>query len=386
MHLFVFGLLLSLAFLPGIIDLATVPRWGVLAVGLPICLLLNQRAELPATRWLGPITLGLMAMTAFWANDTLTALQEVSWLCIIAVAFYLGAITENLKSLWIGLAYGVAVSSFVAVGQRLGYFDLLGGLVGGGLFTNKILMAEASMVCLIAMLAYGKWILSAILFVGFCAAASRGALVGLIAGILCWLYVSRPQLAVRLGAVCAAIGVGIFLYMNSIHHESVTLRLEMWKAALTNATLIGHGVGSYSMSFPTWEHAHSDFFQAIYECGIFALPFTALMIYLVVEGRDDVEKFVLVSVIASGLFAFPLHMPFTAFAAAIAAGSLIGRGLGVRHSLYSWGADYGFPIGRSSASRSGASSYNGRSSRCVPPFAAYETTQGRNQGPFLRGF
>lgn len=387
MPLFILGLLESLVFLPGIIDLATVPRWAILAVGLPLCLLMNQRVDLPASRWLGSVALGFMALTSLWTPDQLTGYQELIWLCILAVAFYLGAITDDLKPLWTGLAYGVAVSAILAVAQRLEFVSTFGGTNGSGLFTNKILMAEATMVCLIAMLMYKRWWIAGVLFLGFVAATSRGAMIGLTAALLVWLYAYRPKLAGTLMLVAvAAFGI-TFLYMNNVlHHESATLRMKMWDAALSGATWFGNGIGSYATTFPVWEHAHSDLFQAIYECGILCIPFIALMIVLLSGGRHDVEKFILIAVLTSGLFAFPLHMPFTAFAAAVAAGSLTASWGLVRLRINEGRAYSGLFRRWESSTGRGTSPHRGRLSGCVPPFAAHEAAEGRAASAFLRGF
>lgn len=330
--LFLLGLVVALAFWPGLVGAGFAPRWSALAVGAPFCLLWAEgRDEHAPDGRQGLLLLLVLVLLSgasaslLWTPDPLTGLNELAHLLILATVFYLGVAAEDLAPAWDGLALGVTGSAALAVAQVLGWEGLPQVAVPGGLFVNKNFLAEAGMVALVAMMASGRWWLVPGPVVAVALTTSRAVLGALVLTAALAFMRRVPQLSWLLLVLVSLATVLAF----ALPVPSAEQRIDFWVSALSDLRWLGHGLGSFQVAYPLIEFAHSEPVQLTYELGVLGVPVVALLIYAL-GGAHEVEWYVLASVALVGLLSFPLHLPVTGFAAALAAGHLVGGRLRVR--------------------------------------------------------
>lgn len=327
LHLALFGLGFAgaVAVLPGTLDAVTTLRWAIFAVGVPLLLLLMGRSVAPIPKLVWAFV-AFAALSILWAPSFASGLDDLAHVAILAAAFWLGASLTNANHLWLGVATGVAVSTAIALGQwgmGWSFESLPNAAPPSGLFANRNFLAEAAMVALIPALAIRTWpgrVLAAAALIAVMICASKAVLGALIVTGALWITPRRPAI----GWSILAVMVALFAAALAIPIESAAVRFPIWSEAISGYAPLGHGVGSFAANFPVYEHAHSEPLQLFYEFGLFAL-IPALVFLKAMEGwSGETEGFVLVAVAAVGLFSFPLQMPLTGVAAALAAGRLAG--------------------------------------------------------------
>lgn len=335
------GFLAAIAFWPGLVDPATEPRWIVLAIGVPLCLMLAPRTQQRAPRWT-LAWLPVAALTIAWAPDRLAAGDALVHLVILAGAFWLGASIESAAPVWRGIEAGVAVSVAAAAAQLAGWEGIAQAQAPAGLFVNRNVLADACLVALVSAAAGGRWRLAAIALAGLGLTAAKAAIgAAIIAGAFAFRR-RRPRVALAAMACVACAAAAVFAF----GHPSALARLSIWRPALEGLAWFGHGLGSFAAAFPIAEHAHSEPLQLAWELGLLALPIGAAFVYALGGGQreNEPERLVLVAIAAVSLLAFPLRMPLTAFAAALAAGCLAGARHRVRRNEPPLAGGYGLGV------------------------------------------
>lgn len=367
---FLTGFLVAVAYWPGIVASALAPRWAAMAVLVALCLLLTRARPVALGGW-GAVIVALIGLTLAWTPDIYAGVGMYVHVLILASVFVLGATAKDLTPVWIGYAVGIIPSAVIALEQRfieLAYFDQVSA-APTGLFVNPNIMGEAAAIALIAMVAQRKWFLAIAPFICVWLAHSRGVYGGLAIALAFWLMASRPKIAGMIFWSTIAAGISWLWYADG--H-----RFDYWTGALQGLTLFGNGLESYVSAFPAQEHAHQEILQLVYELGIFATPIFALGLYAL-GGAHGIELSIFACILAIGFLSFPLHMPATAFAAALAAGYLVSGRVRLRHRLlYGRDADGSRiePTGRVSWP---VSSLDGRRGGYVSIFAPYPVHPGR---------
>lgn len=118
---------------------------------------------------------------------------------------------------------------------------------------------------------------------------------------------------------------------------SLSIRLSYWADTLGNLNWLGHGIGSFLGSYPSFasidtmvsrtDHAHNDFIEWVFELGLVgAVLLVALVVVAVRSDLGDRDLAVVVALGVEMLFAFPLHLPCTAFVGAVLLGHLCRNG------------------------------------------------------------
>jgi len=164
--------------------------------------------------------------------------------------------------------------------------------------------------------------------------AAAGALVVAFADILAWRHGERRLAWLIYGAVVLA---AIALY--ALGSESVLIRLGIWETAWKYTELFGRGLGSFVVDFPAAAPGvHCEPLQLAYELGVFGLPALVVFIYAMGAPADafPAARAALVAIAALGLVSQPLHMPLTAFAAALCAGRLCAHRYRLRRRDDAW--------------------------------------------------
>lgn len=339
--MFLFAFLVAVAFIPGILDPGTVPRWAVMAAGAPLLLMMrSERLPAPLGGW-GVVVLVSLYTGLAWTPDLLTGLDELSRLLILALVFCLGASLDDLDDAWKGLCVGVTVSAVIAIAQAYGwkYFDQASG--PAGLFMNKNVLAEAGLVALIASRGRGWLAVGPVVAILIGGSRSVFGVMLVLAAIQLW---PRRRVAAVLVGMIPAVTLAFVAIRGS---SSLIERFGIWRDALKGgAALFGNGIGSFITAFPWAEHAHSEPLQLAYEHGVFAIPLVWLLWILWRTDGDPTDRIVLAGVVLCGLLAFPFRMPLTAFALALAAGHLARHWHLVRSGADDLRTARGVPYGR----------------------------------------
>jgi hypothetical protein len=339
----VLAALVLIAVIPGTTGFATVPRWALLAVAVPMLLMWASAED----RIIGhgpevPLVLFLCwaALSFLWAANTIDAIGALMKWAIIGGTFMVGLLTTNMRAVWIGAGVGIVINCAVAGAQLHGTIDWAPTASGdhpAGLFFNRTLLAEVAALVLVGCAVYRVW--WAIPPALFCVAVS-GSRVGIVVILFAALayaahVASRlrnrvdilPALAVA-AAAFTALMLALWSRMPSTS-ERVNVLLDTWNGL----TWFGRGIGSFETAFPSvatridtyasWtEHAHNDWLEVAFELGVpGVLLLAALYVLCFVRGREP-ERIVLAAFIGETLVGFPSHMPATAFLAALVAGHM----------------------------------------------------------------
>ncbi len=226
------------------------------------------------------------------------------------------------RSVWMGIAIGLGISSFVAIGQWMGLTWPLTTIgIPAGLYLNQSLHGWLLALAVVGLVCNRMWPWALPLIPGLMLSHSRAAL-GLIAIGLFATVIRKPLVVLALLLALAAIVLDT-PYINDIQ------RVEIWRYAFLILTPFGNGVGSF---MELWYHdpkqiwqayfAHNDYIQLVFEYGIGALPLFAAWVWLALQSNDDLWPLHVTCLILA-CFAFPFYTPITAFIWALACGGIM---------------------------------------------------------------
>ncbi len=308
------GFGVAVAFWPGLLSAATVPRWALLAAGLPLVSRLDPRALDPVVAWPMAVLLGWAGLSLCWTPDFLTGAHELFHLLILTGVALAVANAGGPESSLNGAAWGLAVSAVLSIAQVAGWSPVEQTTPPpAGLFYNRDVLAEFAAPLVVWLLANRRFGFAALCAFPLLFCQSRVALVAAGAGCLMIL----PWRVLVVGAILALIAMLLLgtLPFGLDKFGSASERWAIWSAALSDLQLFGHGLGSFTTTFPKWDYAHGDFFQAIYELGIGAVGFAALSVVVFWRTPSRPERAVLLAIAVEILVAFPFHLPATGFLA-----------------------------------------------------------------------
>ena len=301
--------------------------------------------------FLGSAFLGWSAITLLWTANLPDGLNELIQWIILALAFVLGARLNGLDRIFKGLALGILFSSLiVAIPLLQEYFPHeIVSIQFEGLFGNRNMLAEATVLTAIGCIGYRAWWylpgLSPAIFV---APISRGAILGGLAAFGYWLWTkSRIAGAVYAAAICTGTSATVFITGRT---TSLIERIEIWKSSWRGVSFFGHGLGSFFTLFPFltsyWDtveirpdHAHNDILELAFETGIIGVCLYVAILAIAYRMADTVQRSILVAFLTIGMFAMPWHMPTTAFICALLLGHISTCGARLRrHDIESGAA------------------------------------------------
>lgn len=327
------GFAVAVAFVPGLMSGAAMPRWWVIAVGLPLAFTLDPRNIDPK------IGFCLLATLA-WALAIYPSMPhphagafEIYLLALLGLVALAGA-GEDSHLVIRGLACGVGVSAALAIPQAFGVSLVDEGWSPAGLFYNSEVLAETAAPLAVwaaweRRFTLGGLLALPILICGSrCAALAAG--IGLLAGWRAPPRLVRPLLLAGL----LSIGVISVLALGTNKAASGMTRITLWVTALQSITPTGGGLGWWAAAHPGAREsvAHSDVLQAMVELGMGAAFLLAIPVMLLMRRDDDhaPERCAFVALCVEAAISFPLHAPTTAFMAFVLAGRLARRRAGVR--------------------------------------------------------
>ncbi len=310
------GFGVAITFWPGLMSAAVVPRWCLIALGLPLVSWLDPRC-------LGPVTLALLiayvgyaGVSLLWAPDPMAGSNDLFRVLIFAGCVLAGANVEDPTMFMRAMGWGVTLSSVLIVMQSAGWSGIAQATPPAGLFYNRDFAAELAAVFFVWAVFSRDIPLAVMLAIPLAVCGSRIALACAALGFVS----ARPRWAVLPVMIMGATVVSLTLW----HPEKLTTlmaRMDIWEFTLFGVTPFGEGLGGFAVAQPVWEYAHSDLLQSFYELGIGALPLLAIMV-LALRAVDLPIRAAMACLVGEYATAFPLHLPATALVAGVLVGHL----------------------------------------------------------------
>lgn len=385
------ALAVSIVYWSAIFPAPTMPRWWVLALGLPILgtVLPTKGSVLVAA--LG--TLGLLyALTAsLVGGDLINSALPLYFLVILALAALSGNAVDDLDPALLAFALGICVSSIVCLLQLLDLSPLPKIALTTGLFFNSEVVAETAAPILVWALLRYRFVLAGVLAFPVIVCQSRIAVAVTVGGLFwAWRPKARwikPALACALvaGVLIALLGLGD-LKINSAEH-----RLTLWGAAFQSIVPLGQGLGWWASAHPFGfeEFVHSDALQFLVELGLGGAFFIAVPVVILFNGIEDrAQGACFVALCLEGLVSFPLHLPATGFLLAILCGHLARRRDPVRVAQLLGGIARGLGLQRQIPYGSSVAGYRaevGRNLRGRPAYPHDPRTDSHRRAQSLGG-
>jgi hypothetical protein len=316
----ILGFAVAVAFWPGLMSAAVVPRWSLIAVGLPMVSWLDPRRLSDAGLILLGLYAGYAALSLAWAPDPITGTNDLFRILVFVGAVLAGACFEDISPILRAVAWGVAISALIALIQLTGWSPVSQAESPAGLFYNRDVLAETAAILFVWALFSRQIVLASLLAVPLLVCGSRVALACVVLGIAA----VRPRVAL-IGVLVIGLGIVVFTIWHPAKLNSGFVRLEIWHATLVGVTAIGNGLGSFAVAYPIPEHAHSDILQSFYELGIGATPLLALLLLATWKMASEPIGAAMACLFGEYAVAFPLHLPLTTFLAGLLVGNLVRR-------------------------------------------------------------
>ena len=314
--------LASSVYVPGWSGAATSSRWAVLAI---VPWLLRDQEQTAGHLW-GRLFLLWAAVSMIWSPAPFDGINALALLLILAACFCFGSQTANLRSIWIGAALGLTISSVITVFQYYSVHVVNSNTPIAGLFVNGNWLAEATALVVVALVAERLWWLLPGLMPALLLPDARGPVLAVAVALA--VHFRRQW---RLLAPIAIGGLGLVLAYSWHKYGggSTEERWMIWRSVIAGVVPFGHGIGSLLSVYPhydlrvhplsTPDQAHNEFLTVAFELGI---PGLILFIgwCVTLAGPLDTVRIVLICLLVDGCFAFPLHTPTAAFLGMVAAG------------------------------------------------------------------
>lgn len=326
--LFLLGLGVITAYIPGIIGASIPTGWLFLFIVAPILFLYCD-----VKFGLGFIFIVYAVISLSWTENLNIAWFHLLQLIVLGCVFCIGQNLkeEQLTAIFKGLALGLGLASIIAVLQyfkyNTGIYTL--GNSSAGLFINPNIYSELSAIILISLVVLKLWWWIPVTLPGLILVQSRTAYIALAVGLFIWAWKFNRQLALIL--LCLVGSFGGYLYWGSFSLTSITERFDIWKDTIQGFKFFGNGVGSYEILFPYYathidteiarpRFAHNDLLNIVFEFGIASILFL-MVLFNAFKNRKS-EVVILISVCVVSLFTYPMHIPTPAFIGFLVAGYL----------------------------------------------------------------
>ena len=323
------GFLAATAYWPGIASAAFVPRWVIIAVGLPIVFRLDPRDA----GWIMGVTLAelvaLSALSLRLSPDPMGGTLDLFYIVLLCGVFFAGAGIGSADAAMRGMGWGIVLQAPLAVAQWYG-FDWLphGSPFPAGLFYTSECYAELAAIVLPWAIVKREWSIVAGSLLPLALCHSRIAIAVVLLS-LCWVMpMPRRWLKPALLSLALVLGIASLFVLGVPKIASAGQRIVLWGATIMGLSYEGHGLGWFYRAHPIEQFAHSDALQAVAEIGPVALALVSIpwMAWRRRRRGSRAERAAFVAVCIEVLVSFPLHFPATGFLAALLAGRLAGVG------------------------------------------------------------
>lgn len=312
-----YSFLLSIFYVPFFFSGATNTRWAFLAVTTPILILILERQSFTLLHLIGLSFCIFSLFSLLWTFNFYDSIDNLINLFIIAQIFVLGNRLNDLKPIFLGLGFGIAISSF--------YTFILN--YEGGLFINRNILADAAILTIVGLIIYKLWWLIP-LALPSALTGSRAVIIAALASLAAFVW-NKNKFA-KYGILILIIFVVVASIIFDYRIGSIIQRLELWKDIVNGFSLLGNGYGSLYSAYPYFSeaidtlkerprYAHNDLIQIVFELGICGYILAILFISILLRININ-EKYIIFTFIILSLFSFPFHMPVSAFIFSIVAG------------------------------------------------------------------
>lgn len=315
------GFILSIVWVPGWTGGAIPTGWIVLSAVLPFLL---KPIEMNSSHWLGLSFLIFAGLGLLWTPYPLEGIQSVWQLVIFAMAFWFGSQEENLEPLFFGLGLGlICINLPIAIAQHFGWQGVGFVFRPAGLFFNPITLASVTVLVIVGLLVYKRYVMATMLAPLLVLSGSRVSIP--VLGAIGFLQLShRGQVTLSLLSL-----VGVVLAISLIDRPYLP-RLEIWYMTILDLNIFGHGPGSYLYLTPSrLTSAHSDLLEIAYLYGIGSILLVLALIN--VENIHVPEFHILLAFGILAIYSSPLSSPVAGFVGLVCAGYLA---LPRRNSVY----------------------------------------------------
>ena len=323
--LFFFGLLVAVAYIPGIIGGSISTGWLLLLIICPILLFYCDISLSWGFAFICYATISLV-----WTEILNIAWFHLLQLMVLGLVFVIGQNIKDLTAIFKGLALGLGVSAVVCLFQWYGFHSIYSlSNTPAGLFINPNIFSEVSAIILVGLVVLKLYWWIPVTLPGLIIVHSRAAYVGLGVGLFfaVWKY-NRYYAMILVGLILV---IGAF---GNFNLASVKERFDLWADTIQGFKFFGNGVGSYEALFPYYathidtelarpRYAHNDLLQIIFEFGIGSI-LLLVAAFNVFKTRKP-EVVIILTIGAISLFTYPLHIPVPAFIAFLVAGFVIGN-------------------------------------------------------------
>lgn len=323
--LFLFGFLVIVSYVPGIIGAAIPTGWFALMFFVPIFLCFYK---INFTIWhlIGSLFLSYCCLSLGWTYNLNIGFFSLLQILILGAVFCLGSALTDLKFILYGFVSGLGISDIIAIGQKYFHFDFIFTVPGNiaGLFVNQDLFCQTSAILLVTLTVFKLWWWLPITLPGLILVHSRAAYLALCFCFVAWLWTKSKIVAISvIGFACLFVAA----YYSS--DAAISERFSMWEDTARGFNLFGHGIGSFEALYPLYavhvdtilarpRFAHNDLWQAIFEFGIGTI-FLIIFVIGILSIRQN-ERYILYAVSIISLFSFPFHIPAMAFIGCLVAG------------------------------------------------------------------
>lgn len=322
--------LLIVACVPFLPSGATVPRWAILSVVAAIALY-----RTPIT-WPGMLLIAYLTGMAALGPVTYEALY-IWWHFLIIAVLFAYFLTRDIRSVIIGAGLGLWVNSSVVIAQwGWGWEKIPQVIPNSGLFYNHNMGAEAAAITLAVAVGYRLWWLIPGI-VPTLAFGSRAPVValGIAGGLALWRWSRFAAMMTTLGGMLIAVAV---MKAEGGHRmvffsPDLVQRIGVWMDTIPHLTVLGHGLGSFLVNYPLYQHhsiglqlrfenAHNDYLQVVYELGIGGLALIAVLLARTLAASPSPARYGMIVFLVEACFGFPLYEPVSAALAACCAARL----------------------------------------------------------------
>lgn len=325
--LILFGFLLSVVYIPGIVGASISTGWLFLFILMPV-IICFYKIPIKPSHVIGSLFLIYASISLFWTYSLNIGFFYLLQLIALSLCFCLGSALFDIKPIIKGLSIGLLISVIVAFAQYFNWHDVFSvNNNPAGLFVNTNVFCEICAIILICLLVFKLYWWIAIPIPGLLLVHSRAAILGTMVGLIAISW-SKSKFYTFLFLFVGII-LGSVYYIDHSNLPSINQRFALWVDTFNGLKLFGNGVGSFESMYPfyslnteTWlerpKYAHNDLLQIVFEYGIGSL-FLIWFVLNILKIKCE-KRIILYAIGTISLFSFPFHIPVSAFIGCLVAG------------------------------------------------------------------
>lgn len=310
---FLLGLMVSVAYVPGIIGASIPTGWLFLIIVAPLLILPSNL----------PLFLIYIIVSLCWTVNLNLAVFFLLQFIVLWFIFEFGKTISDLRPIFKGLSFGLGISSILAIAQYNGFervFTLSTNVAG--LFLNPNIYSEVCAVILVSLISFRLYYWIPVTLPGLILVHSRASLIVLGLGIV--ILTKLRMILIPIFIICLT-----YLYFTNFSFNNISSikeRFDLWADTFRGLSFFGNGIGSFEILYPLNainidtslyrpRYAHNDLLQLVFEFGIGIILLLPIFWKVIKSGNV-----ILYSIGILSLLTFPFHIPMLAFIGCLVAG------------------------------------------------------------------